>query len=153
MHTLYHGTSSINLDCIKKVGLEPGHANGGDVWATEHHMSVGKVSVKRGPQVFVSSVREKAEDFANIAAEEMGGDPIIIVLHVPAQVFATFHVDELFHSDLFDGEPEAWRAPRIPAECIGEVLPAKKHAPFGGGDFSDDANTILSMLSALLSHH
>jgi hypothetical protein len=146
MHTLYHGTSSINLDCIKKVGLEPGHAKGGDVWANEHHMTVGKQSVRRGPQVFVALDRDKAEDFANIAAEEMGGEPVIIVLHVPAKVFATFHVDELFHSD---GVPEAWRAPRIPPECIGEVLPAKKHEPFGG---MQEANNLLSLLQELFSH-
>jgi hypothetical protein len=144
MRTLYHGTSSVNLDCIKSVGLEPGHAKGGDQWASEHHMSVGRVSAKRGPQVFVSSVRDKAEDFANIAVEEMGGEPVIIVLHVPAAVFATFHVDELFQSDT--SAPQAWRAPRIPADCIGEVLPAKKHEPFYGADMGN----LLSLLRAAL---
>jgi hypothetical protein len=147
MHTLYHGTSSVNLACIKSVGLEPGHAKGGDQWANEHHMSVGKVSSKRGPQVFVALAKDKAEDFANIAVEEMGGDPIIIVLHVPDEVFVTFKVDELFHEDF--GTPEAWRAPRIPAECIGEVLHIKKHEPRYGGDNLGD---LLSLLrSALLS--
>jgi hypothetical protein len=151
MHTLYHGTSSINLDCIKKVGLEPGHANGGDVWATEHHMSVGKNSAHRGPQVFVALNKEQAEDFANIAAEEMGGEPVIIVLHVPEKVFGTFKVDELFADGIY-GTPEAWRAPHIPVGCIGEVLPAKKHAPFGGRDLSDD-NILGSLLADLFGSH
>lgn len=144
MRTLYHGTSSINLDCIKSVGLEPGHAKGGDQWANEHHMTVGHQSVRRGPQVFVALYREQAEDFANIAAEEMGGEPIIVVLHVPEQVFVTFKVDELF-SRGGAGLPAAWRAPRIPAECIGEVLPAKKHEPFGGD------TDLLSALSSLFA--
>lgn len=148
MRTLYHGTSSVNLACIKSVGLEPGHAKGGDEWASEHHMSVGKNSTKRGPQVFVALYKEQAEDFANIAVEEMGGEPVIIVLHVPDPVFRTFKVDELFEED-FGGSPAAWRAPRIPADCIGEVLPAKKHTPFNdAGDMGD----LLSLLrSALLS--
>jgi hypothetical protein len=149
MHTLYHGTSSINLDCIKKVGLEPGHAKGGDEWANEHHMTVGKQSAHRGPQVFVALNRNQAEDFANIAAEEMGGEPVVIVLHVPEKVFVTFKVDELFHEEDI-GQPEAWRAPRIPPECIGEVLPAKKHEPFGG---MQEANVLLSLLQDLFSHH
>jgi hypothetical protein len=149
MHTLYHGTSSINLDCIKKVGLEPGHAKGGDQWANEHHMSVGKQSAHRGPQVFVALNRDQAEDFANIAAEEMGGEPVIIVLHVPERVFSTFKVDELFASGL-DG-PEAWRAPSIPVDCIGEVLPAKKHEPFGGADLSDMGSLLSLLRTALLS--
>jgi hypothetical protein len=151
MHTLYHGTSSLNLDCIKKVGLEPGHAKGGDVWATEHHMSVGKNSEHRGPNVFVALNKEQAEDFANIAAEEMGGDPIIIVLHVPEKVFVTFKVDELFAEDDY-GKPAAWRAPLVPVACIGEVLPATKKAPFGGGDFSDNA-VLTSFLMDFFSHH
>lgn len=146
MRTLYHGTSSVNLACIKSVGLEPGHAKGGDQWANEHHMSVGRTSVKRGPQVFVALDKEKAEDFANIAAEEMGGEPIIIVLHVPKEVFATFAVDELFQRDRYS-PPEAWRAPRIPAECIGEVLPAKKHEPFGGD--IDLLNALSSLLRSM----
>jgi hypothetical protein len=145
MHTLYHGTSSINLDCIKKVGLEPGHAKGGDEWANEHHMSVGKQSAHRGPQVFVALNLDQAEDFANIAAEEMGGEPVIIVLHVPEKVFKTFKVDELFEND---GGANAWRAPRIPVDCIGEVLPAKKHEPFGG---MQEANAMLNLLQDLFS--
>lgn len=142
MKTLYHGTSSVNIDCIKKLGLEPGHAKGGDQWANEHHMTVGKHSMRRGPQVFVAADKDKAEDFANIAVEEMGGEPIIIVLHVPERVFVTFKVDELFESD---GGPGAWRAPRIPADCIGEVLPAKRHEPFGGD------MDLVSALASLLS--
>jgi hypothetical protein len=144
MHTLYHGTSSINLDSIKKVGLEPGHGHGGDQWATEHHMPTGKLSAKRGPQVFVALYKDQAEDFANIAVEELGGEPVIVVLHVPEKVFATFKVDELFESG---GSANAWRAPHIPAGCIGEVLPAKKHTPFNGT--MDVENAILSLLAAL----
>jgi hypothetical protein len=150
MRTLYHGTSSINLACIKSVGLEPGHAKGGDQWANEHHMTVGKQSVKRGPQVFVAISQEQAEDFANIAVEEMGGEPVIIVLHVPEPVFRTFKEDELFSRGL-GATPSAWRAPRIPVDCIGEVLPAKKHEPFGGADLSDMGSLLSLLRTALLS--
>lgn len=123
MRTLYHGTSSVNIACIKTVGLEPGHAKGGDQWAGEHHMSVGRASLKRGPQVFVADLPVEANHFANLAVEEMGGDPVIVILHVPDDVFATFKVDELYARDKSEA-PHAWRAHSISPSCIVDVTPA-----------------------------
>lgn len=126
MKTLYHGTSSVNLDCIKAIGLVPGHAKGGDVWAKEHHMDLAEKAKKREPSVFVAEARDDAEEFARIAVEEVGGDPIIITLHVPEKEFKTFVIDELFSQ----GDKEhAWRAHSVPPSCIGEVLPVEAKPP------------------------
>src|SRR5437870_608905 len=120
MKTLYHGTSSANLASIKAIGLVPGHAKGGDVWAKEHHMLLAVEAKHREPSVFVADHASDAKNFAHYAAKEMGGDPIIITLHVPQDVFDTYVVDELFEQD-DDDTPHAWRAHSVPAEYVGEI--------------------------------
>ncbi len=126
--TLYHGTSSRNLDCIKTIGLVPGYHKGGDAWAKEHHMPVAVLSKLREPSVFVAERVAEAEDFAKLAAREIGGEPVVVTLHVPEQVFATFYVDELFEQD--DDGPHAWRAHHVDAEYVGEVIPVEPGPPF-----------------------
>lgn len=121
MKTLYHGTSSVNLACIKALGLVPGHAKGGDRWATEHHMRLARFAKEREPSVFLADKSERAKYFAYIAVEEMGGDPVIIKLHVPEDVFATFVVDELYGSNP-EADPHAWRAHSVDASCIAQVI-------------------------------
>ncbi|WP_368508137.1 hypothetical protein [Bradyrhizobium lupini] len=138
MKTLYHGTCSVDLASIKKIGLVPGHAKGGDAWAKDHMHQLARNAAKREPSVFVADNEPDAANFARLAAEEMGGDPVIIILHVPDHVFATFHVDELFDSDM---TPHAWRAPRVPAACIAAVKPIPK----GHSDFE-----VMSVLSSLM---
>lgn len=121
MKTLYHGTSSVNLDCIKAIGLVPGHAKGGDKWATEHHMRVAKFAKKREPSVFLADDVVNATTFAHYSVEEGGGDPIVIELHIPEAVFSTYVVDELYdHDD--KGRPHAWRAYSVDAMYIVKVL-------------------------------
>lgn len=128
MKTLYHGTSSVNLSCIQTIGLAPGHAKGGDEFAKEHHWGVAERSAQREPSVFLADDEINAEDFARYAVEEMGGDPIIIVLRVPEPVFATFLVDELYaHDD--DGRPHAWRAHSVEATYVAEVRPVAPEPP------------------------
>lgn len=124
MKTLYHGTSSRNLSCIKTIGLLPGHAKGGDAWAKEHHWRLATEAKKREPSVFLADDAADAENFARLAVEEMGGDPIVVTLHVPEHVFATFVVDELFSPD--GGTPHAWRAHRVDVAYVGEVRPAPR---------------------------
>lgn len=139
--TLYHGTSSVNLSCIRTIGLAPGHANGGDAWASEHHWRVARESARRAPSVFLADDMLDAGNFADLAAEEMGGDPIIVVLHIPDDVFATFVVDELF-----DGrsKPHAWRAPSVDASYVVDVRPAPNRA----SDFQR-VSLLTSLLEAL----
>jgi hypothetical protein len=128
--TLYHGTSSLNLSCIKTLGLVPGHAKGGDAWARDHHMMVADLSKAREPSVFVSDEVGAAEDFARYAVEENGGDPIVVTLHVPQRVFETYVEDELFDSG--DGAPHAWRAHSVDVAYVGEVLPvSQRETPNG----------------------
>lgn len=141
MKTLYHGTTSVDLDSIHRFGLVPGRAKGGDTWAKDHMHQLARNAAKREPSVFVADNEADATNFARLAAEEMGGDPVLLVLHVPEHVFATFHVDELFDSDIVS---HAWRAPRISASCIVEVKPVPK----GHSDFEVMA-TLSSLLEAL----
>ncbi|MBW7970991.1 hypothetical protein [Bradyrhizobium sp. BR 10289] len=121
MHTLYHGTSSVNLDSIRELGIVPGHAKGSDAYAKEHHMSVGSASeFLREPSVFVTTDLDYAKNFAELAVDEVGGDPVVITLHVPERSFASFKQDEL------SNEGHAWRAHRVAPSCVGEVIPVKK---------------------------
>jgi hypothetical protein len=126
MKTLYHGTSSVNLACIRSIGLVPEHAKGGDAWARDHHHDrLAARSAKREPSVFVIDDITNAERFARFSCEEMGGEPLLLTLHVPAHVFETFVVDEVYEHGP-DGEPHAWRAHSIPAVYIVEVQPVPK---------------------------
>lgn len=120
--TLYHGTSSVNLSCILTIGLAPGHAKGGDAWAAEHHWRVARESAHRAASVFLADDPDDAVNFAELAVEEMGGKPILVVLHIPEDVFETFVVDELFDAR---GKPHAWRAPRVDAAYVAEVRPVQ----------------------------
>jgi hypothetical protein len=121
MKTLYHGTSSINLDSIKTIGLVPGRANGGDSWAKHHRMQLARLASTREPSVFLADEPEKAEDFARYAVEEMGGEPIIVTVAVPEAVFQTYKVDELYHQD--KRKAHAWRCPSVDASYVADVLP------------------------------
>lgn len=127
MKTLYHGTSSVNLSCIKSVGIVPGYAKGGDAWAKEHHRVLATFAKLREPSVFVADDVINAATFAHFAVEEVGGDPIVLTLHVPNKVFDTYTPDELYQRDE-DGVPHAWRAHIIDAAFVGEVLPAPEDA-------------------------
>ncbi|WP_316235023.1 MULTISPECIES: hypothetical protein [unclassified Bradyrhizobium] len=120
MKTLYHGTSSINLSCIEAIGLVPGHAKGGDAYAADHHMQLAKEAKKREPSVFLADDVVNASQFARLAVEEMGGEPIVITVHIPEKVFVTFVVDELYQTDP-DAVPHAWRAHSIPAAYVVKV--------------------------------
>lgn len=138
--TLYHGTSSVNLDCIKTIGLAPGHAKGGDAWAKDHHMDLARRAKLREPSVFLTDTSANAEDFAHYAVEEVGGKPIIITLHVPEDVFNTFKVDELFEDD---DMPHAWRAHSVDVACVGAVHPVTT-AP--GPSLGDLRDALMSLL-------
>jgi hypothetical protein len=141
--TLYHGTSSINLSCIKTIGLVPGHAKGGDAWAYDHHMQLAKRAKEREPSVFLADRRAEAEDFAVYAVEEIGGDPIVVILQVPEPVFSTFVVDELFARES-DNTPHAWRAHSVDATYVADVLPVSKER-------QQKKQAIASLLSLLSS--
>lgn len=121
MRTLYHGTSSVNVSCIKSIGLVPGHAKGGDAWAKDHHMGVAFLSRFREPSVFLADEEARAEDFAHHAVEEVGGDPVVVIVHVPERVFATFVVDELYEPE--KDVPHAWRAHSVDVAYVAEVKP------------------------------
>lgn len=142
MKTLYHGTSSNNLDCIKLLGLVPGHAKGGDAWAKAHHMLLALAAPPREPSVFLADDEDNATDFAKYAVEEVGGEPIVIVVHVPEKLFATFVVDELYQED-DDGTPHAWRAHAVPAKYVAAV----KHVE--PGLTAVEVNTLLSVLQEM----
>lgn len=121
MRTLYHGTSSKNVPSIKKLGLEPGHAKGGVVYAHEHHiLGITEVDDEREPSVFIAESRDSAIDFAGIAVEEVGGEPVVLVLHVPDQKFAAFSVDEAFSEEPSPGD-RAWRTDHLDPSCIVKV--------------------------------
>jgi hypothetical protein len=141
--TLYHGTSSLNLSCIKRIGLEPGHAKGGDEWAKDHHMLLAEEAEHRAPSVFLTDRKASATDFARAAVEEMGGHPVVITLQVPLAMFSTFTVDELFEQD--DEEPHAWRVHSVPASCVAEVIPVSPGIPSFEASMSIEA-----LLSSLL---
>lgn len=130
MRTLYHGTSSRNLDSIKANGLIPGHAKGGDAYAKDHYKKLAALTTKRKPSVFVSDNIADASEFSRISVEELGGDPIIITLHIPEAVFQEYEVDELFEEDAM-ANPHAWRAPHVDASYIGEVMAALTADPRG----------------------
>jgi hypothetical protein len=141
MKTLYHGTSSHNLPSIKTIGLVPGHAKGGDAWASEHHWTnLAKQASKREPSVFLTDTEADARHFSHLAVEEVGGDPIIITVHVPEHVFATFVVDELYERDK-QATPHAWRAHSVDAAYVGKVLPVQ-----AGPDDFDLLTAIASLL-------
>lgn len=141
MKTLYHGTSSLNLECIKALGLVPGRAKGGDEWAKAHMRRLAFAARFREPSVFVADNVPDAAQFAHISVEEVGGDPIVITLHVPEREFATFVADELFETD--PNEQHAWRVPSIPAKDIGAAQPATE----------DPIRRMLMQLAAMLSQH
>lgn len=139
--TLYHGTSSVNLSCIKTIGLAPGHAKGGDAWAAEHHWRVARESAHRAASVFLADDPDDAVNFAELAVEEMCGKPVIVVLSIPEDVFETFAVDELF-----DGrdKPHAGRAPRVDAAYGAEVRPVRsQHSDY------QLMSTLASLLEAI----
>jgi hypothetical protein len=121
MKTLYHGTSSVNLDCIKTIGLVPGRAKGGDTWAQQHRMQLARFANKREPSVFLADTASRAYDFARYACDEMGGDPVVITVVVPEAVFQTYKVDELYHQD--PDRPNAWRTPSVSPHYVAEVKP------------------------------
>lgn len=148
MHTLYHGTSDRNLDCIKRLGLVPGHSKGGDAWAHDHHMNLVDAD-GRPPSVFVAIDVANASDFAKYAVEEIGGKPVIITLHVPEHVFSTFVPDEAFESSE-STHPVAWRAHSVPKACIGEVIPAPD-----GPTAMEMRHTLFNLFKSLMaeSHH
>lgn len=145
MKTLYHGTSSINLSCIKTIGLSPGHAKGGDAYAHDHHMLLAYAADRREPSVFLTDRANNAADFARYAVEEVGGKPVVITLHVPNDVFDTFMEDELYERD-FDGKRHAWRAHSVDVSCVGEVryVTPKQQPTF---------DQLVRVLSQLLSLH
>lgn len=116
--TLYHGTSSVNLPSIRSLGLVPGHAKGGDAWAKENDWSLAKTN--REPSVFLMDIANEAEQFAHLSVREMGGDAVVITVHVPEQVFVTFVPDELFSHNTERGH-QAWRAHSVAPQYIGEV--------------------------------
>lgn len=124
MKTLYHGTSSINLNCIKTIGIVPGHAKGGDAWATQHHMQLALLAEHRLPSVYLTDEVEDAEYFARIAVEEMGGDPIIVTVHVPVEVFTSYSADDLYETDS-EGHTHAWMTHSVPVKYVAEVKPVK----------------------------
>jgi len=136
---LYHGTSSVNLDCIKTIGLVPGYAKGGDAWAKEHHMLVGLLSSRREPSVFLAEDVINASTFACYAAQEMGGDPVVVELHVPEPVFKTFIPDELYSRDK-RSKPHAWRAHSVDAAYVAEIVPIPK---------KQQLCTLMDLLAAL----
>lgn len=143
MKTLYHGTSSVHLSEIKAIGLVPGHAKGGDAWAKEHHWHLAELAKQREPSVFVADEAKNASHFAHLAMEEVGGDPIVLTLHVPERVFATYLVDELFEDD---GTPHAWRAHSVAPSYIGKVIPVDPN-DVPGFEMMDALVRALSTLS------
>lgn len=126
MKTLYHGTSSLNVPSIKKLGIVPGHAKGSDAWAKEHHWGIAKLAAKLPPTVCLSDLHVKAEDFARLSVEELGGTPVVITIEVPAREFAKYEVDELFDPDA--EHPHAWRAHAVSPLFITSVT-AVTHKP------------------------
>jgi hypothetical protein len=122
MKTLYHGTSSRNLSSIRAIGIVPGRAKGGDAWAAANgRVTLAALSKRREPSVFLADAVDEAEYFARKSVEEMGGDPIVITVHVPEHLFAKFVPDELYHQS--EASPHAWRAHRVDAEYVAEVVP------------------------------
>jgi hypothetical protein len=122
--TLFHGTCDAFVANIKKEGLKPCHGKGADAWANHHgHASIVERTNRHPPSVYVSAVREFAEQFAVIAAEENSSKPCVLELEVPSSAF-----DEQFEADeaattiftlMTYGHPVAFRSEKaLPAEWI-----------------------------------
>jgi RNA:NAD 2'-phosphotransferase (TPT1/KptA family) len=117
MTTLYHGTSTVHLDSIKRLGLVPGLGEGNDAWAISRGKMVGVRSrMIRPPSVYLSKDVSTAMSAALNTSEEVGGYPVIIKVDVPEDVFATFTPDELW-----DDDTEAWRTDKVAAEYVSVV--------------------------------
>jgi hypothetical protein len=128
--TLYHGTSRAKLESILRDGLRTSHhGEGGDHWARERGWNVA--DRKRPPSVFVARKRETAEEFASIASEETGTDPIVLTLKVPAEDFYRDFKNDGGYSSRERGN--ALRTERdIPPEWIASHEVTKKLSdPFG----------------------
>lgn len=118
---VYHGTSDKYLASIERYGLIPGKGVGSDAWAQHHGLSVGFRTNERPRSVYVSTNKHFAAQFAHYVAEEIGGLPIVVELHVPKQAWASFVEDE--QSDPTNGVQENWRREQaLPHTWIASTL-------------------------------
>lgn len=85
--TLYHGTSSIHVNSIRKNGIQPdkGGAEGDPVSKTGH--------------VYLSHEKESAKMWARFRAANVGGKPVVLKVNVPSE-----HYGKL-KGDTFRGKP------------------------------------------------
>lgn len=127
--TLYHGTSSANVESIKREGLKPGHGLGADAWASMKGWHVAKESAKRTPSVYASTSKINAENFAGVAAIVNPGKATLVELKIPKSQFEKHFVPDE-RSDKYS-RPENFRYEGvIPPTWVAEAI-----------DVSDDPET------------
>lgn len=115
---LYHGTSSANLDRIKREGLHANMRPGGDAcWSRV----LGVPIIRLGspvPSVFAAGDIEDASEFAAISALLNGGTPVVVEIEYPEGEPLT---DDLNHKLSKGG---SYRLPKVEPQWIVGVLPA-----------------------------
>lgn len=85
---VYHGTCQCFLQEIKSEGLKPQHGGGADTWAVQHgHGNIAERTARHAQSVYVTTLREFAEEFAHIVAEEHNSTPCVLELEVPSNEF------------------------------------------------------------------
>ena len=128
--TLYHGTTKARAKRILREGLQTSHSGeGSDLWAKHQGESYEEVVAKaesRAASIFVTELQGYAEQFANAAADEEGGDPAVIELEIPKARF-----DRDFSHDEASYEPSAYRTEEnIPAAWCKRVIEVERGEPF-----------------------
>lgn len=105
-YVLYHGTSSVAVECILKEGLIPKKGTGCDAWS----IKVGFLRFGWPPTlVFLASSGGNAMRYAKLTASITNGEPAVLRVKVP-----NVHIPKL--SSYFPG---AWHFEgTIPAEWI-----------------------------------
>lgn len=87
--TLYHGTSDRHLDSIFSDGIKPRESPGGDAWALANGWGNYGASFRdegRDRSVFLTANEDHASLYAVRACKQVGGEPVVLKLEVPANV-------------------------------------------------------------------
>lgn len=103
--TVYHGTTRVLLQSIKKHGLVPSalqeeiigkNALGSDAWAEKYGMDIQRFNIgDRALSVYITPNPRTAADFAGYASEVNNSEPVILKLKIPKEKAKDIFVDEL----------------------------------------------------------
>jgi hypothetical protein len=103
--TVYHGTTRVLLQSIKKHGLVPSalqekiigkNALGSDAWAEKYGMDIQRFNIgDRALSVYITPNPRTAADFASYASEVNNSEPVILKLKIPKEKAKDIFVDEL----------------------------------------------------------